>query len=87
MEAKGVTGPGVEPVSYTHLDVYKRQELFFEHLAYTFSFFLRDQKLLPLIRDQKSYMLLTAYTSNLHKKGDRKVCSNYRGVSVMNSIS
>lgn len=62
-------------------------ELFFEHLAYTFSFFLRDQKLLPLIRDQKSYMLLTAYTSNLHKKGDRKVCSNYRGVSVMNSIS
>lgn len=62
-------------------------ELFFELLAYTFSFFLRDQKLLPLIRDQKSYMLLTAYTSNLHKKGDRKVCSNYRGVSVMNSIS
>lgn len=47
-------------------------------LSYVFSCFLRGD---DLPKEWK-----TAYISNLYKKGDRKMCSNYRGLSVTNSV-
>lgn len=48
-------------------------------LSYVFNCFLKGEE---LPREWK-----TAYISNLHKKGDKKQCSNYRGLSVTNSVS
>ena len=50
-----------------------------ELLAYVFNCFLRGEELPPEWK--------TAHISNLYKKGDRRQCSNYRGLSVTNSLS
>ena len=54
-------------------------EVLFELLAYVFNLFLGGEEV--------PGEWTTAYMSNIYKKGDRKKCSNYRGISVTNSIA
>lgn len=54
-------------------------KVLFELLAYIFTLFYQEQDL--------PQEWTEAYMSNIYKKGDRKDCNNYRGLSVVNSIS
>ena len=68
-------GPGGLPIELIKFGTEQLLEL----LAYVFNRFLKDDELPPEWKN--------AYISNLHKKGDRKKPSNYRGLSVTNSLS
>lgn len=68
-------GPGGIPIELIKHGTEQLMEL----LAYVFTWFLRND---DLPTEWKN-----AYISNIHKKGDRKILSNYRGLSVTNSLS
>lgn len=54
-------------------------EILFEMLTYIFNQYLRGE--------DTPEKWKTAHISNLYKKGDRKKCTNYRSLSVINSFS
>ena len=74
MKSGKAAGPGgfqIELIKYA-------PEILFEMLTYLFNQYLRGEDTPAEWR--------TAYISNLYKKGDRKKCTNYRGLSVINSL-